>query len=40
MTHDLRYATVLTLNDTSDEQYKFVNNTTRASECEHLSMWL
>uniref|UniRef100_A0A672KU43 Actin-binding LIM protein 1-like n=1 Tax=Sinocyclocheilus grahami TaxID=75366 RepID=A0A672KU43_SINGR len=29
MTHDLRYATVTTLNDICDEQYRYVNNTTR-----------
>uniref|UniRef100_A0A671MDZ1 Actin-binding LIM protein 1-like n=1 Tax=Sinocyclocheilus anshuiensis TaxID=1608454 RepID=A0A671MDZ1_9TELE len=28
MTHDLRYATVPTLNDICDEQYRYVNNTT------------
>lgn len=40
MTHDLYYATVTTLNDTCDEQYRNVNSMTRARECEHLSVWL
>ncbi|KTG04547.1 hypothetical protein cypCar_00000686, partial [Cyprinus carpio] len=35
MTHDLRYATVLTLNDTCEEQYRYVNNMTRVSELAH-----
>uniref|UniRef100_A0A8C1NYY2 Actin binding LIM protein 1b n=1 Tax=Cyprinus carpio TaxID=7962 RepID=A0A8C1NYY2_CYPCA len=40
MIYDLHYATVPTLNDTCDEQYRYLNNTTRVSECEHLSVCL